>query len=125
MSTDRPTETRKCHYCKKAGHVIRDFRKKKSDDARRNQHPVTQQVTTKVADQPKESPDPYDLLFSSDSEDGEAVKQIMVTDKGSRAQHARVSISGVPANGVINTGADITIIGGELFARVAVAARLA
>ena len=41
MSTDRPTETRECHYCKKAGHVVRDCRKKKSDDAHRNQHPVT------------------------------------------------------------------------------------
>ena len=48
----------------------------------------------------------------------------MVTDKGSRAQYARVSVSGVPANGVIDTGADITIIGGELFARVAAAACL-
>ena len=46
----------------------------------------------------------------------------MVTDKGSRAQHARVSISGVPANRVIDTGADITIIGDELFAWVAAAA---
>lgn len=123
-SNDRPTESRKCHYCKKAGHVIRDCRKKKSDDARRNQHPVAKQVTTKAADQPEESPDPYDLLFSSDTEDEEAVKQIVVTDKGSRAQYARVSVSGVPANGVIDTGADITIIGGELFARVAAAAHL-
>ena len=32
-STDKPTEARKCHYCKKTGHVIRDCRKKKSDDA--------------------------------------------------------------------------------------------
>ena len=28
---DSPPETRKCHYCKKIGHVIRDCRKKKSD----------------------------------------------------------------------------------------------
>ena len=27
-STDKPTEARKCHYCKKTGHVIRDCRKK-------------------------------------------------------------------------------------------------
>ena len=52
------------------------------------------------------------------------MKQIVVTDKGSKAQHARVSVNGVPANGVIDTAADITIIGGELFARVAAAARL-
>ena len=81
-------------------------------------------MTTKVTDQPKESPDPYDLLFSSDSEAGETVKQIVVTDKGTRAQHARVSISGIPANRVIDTRADITIIDSELFAQVAAAARL-
>ena len=85
---------------------------------------MTKQVTTTAANQPEESPDPYDLLFSSDSEDEEAVKQIVVTDKGSKAQHARVSVNGVPANGVIDTAADFTIIGGELFARVAAAARL-
>ena len=50
------------------------------------------------------------------------MKQIVVTDKGSKAQHARISILGVPANGVIDTGADITIVGGELFDWVAAAA---
>ena len=69
--------------------------------------------------------DPYDLLFSSDSEVEEAVKQIVVADKGSKAQHASVSVSvnGVSANGV-DTGADITIMGSKLFAQVAAAARL-
>ena len=47
-----------------------------------------------------------------------------MADKGSKAQHSRVSVQGVPANGVIDTGADITIVGGELFARVAAAAHL-
>ena len=100
--------------------MIHDCRKKKSDDACRNQHPVAKQVMTKVADQPEESPDPYDLLLSFDTEDEEVVKQIVVTDKGSRAQYACVSVSGVPANGVTDTGADITIIGSELFAWVAI-----
>ena len=100
---------------------MRDCRKKKSDDARRNQQPLAKQVTT---NQPQKYRDPFDLLFSSDSEGEEAVRQIVVTDKSSRAQHARVSVQGVPANGVIDVGADITIMGGELFARVAAAARL-
>ena len=100
-----------------------DCKKKKSDDAHRNQQPVTQQVTNGVR-QPQESPNQYDLLFSSDSENEEVVKQIVVTDKGSKAQHARVSVQGVPTTEVIDTGADITIMGGELFARVAAAAHL-
>ena len=69
-------------------------------------------MTTKVTDQPEESLDPLDLLFSSDSEDEEAIRQVVVTDKGSKTQHARVSVQGVPASGLIDTGADITIIGG-------------
>ena len=52
------------------------------------------------------------------------MKQIVVIDSGSKAQHACVGIQGVPARGIIDTGADITIMGGELFARVAAAARL-
>ena len=123
-STDKPTEARKCHYCRKTGHVIRDCRKNKSDDVCRSQQPVTKQVTTGDSGQPQGSPNPYDLLFSSDSEDEEVVKQTVVTDKGSKAQHARVSIQGVPTNAVIDTGADITIMGGELFDQIAAAAHL-
>lgn len=123
-STDKPTEAWKCHYCKRTGRLIWECRKK-NDDARRNQQqPVMKQVTTGAPSQPQDSPDPYDLLFSSDSEDEDVVKQIVVTDKGSKAQYACVSVQGVPANGVIDTGADITIMGGELFARVAAAACL-
>ena len=41
-----------------------------------------------------------------------------------KGQHARVEIQGVPTEGVVDTGADITIIGGDLFKRVAAVARL-
>ena len=44
--------------------------------------------------------------------------------KGSRARYARVEVQGVLAQGVVVSGADITIIGGELFRRVAVVAHL-
>ncbi len=45
-------------------------------------------------------------------------------DKGSVPQKACVDIQGVPAEGVIDSGADITIMGGDLFKKVAAAARL-
>ena len=60
---------------------MRDRQQKKSDDARQ---PVTKQVTTNVGDGPKKVPDPCDLLFSSDL-DGDSVKQVIVTDKGSKS----------------------------------------
>lgn len=64
---------------------------------------------------------PISLLFC-DSEEG--VKQIHVTDGGNRSQLARVDVHGVPANGVVDTAADITIMGGKLFALVATVAKL-
>ena len=53
-----------------------------------------------------------------------AVKQVRVQGTGSKAQRASVDIQGVPALGVIDSGADITIIGGELFRKVASVANL-
>ena len=47
-----------------------------------------------------------------------------VRDKGSRQRCARVEVQGVEAWGVVDTGADITIMGGELFKKVATVARL-
>ena len=64
--------------------------------------------------------DPLSLLDSSDSD----VNVVRVNDRGSKPQFAVVLIQGVPATGVIDTGADITIIGGELFQKVAAAARV-
>ena len=47
-----------------------------------------------------------------------------IEDKGSKSCQAKVSIQGVPASGVINSGADITIMGPDLFKGVTAAARL-
>ena len=45
-------------------------------------------------------------------------------DSRSRLQLARVIIHDVPADGLVDTAADITIVGGKLFALVASAAKL-
>ena len=66
----------------------------------------------------------YSYLHSSDSEDADGVRQVRVVDKGSRPQRTRVLLEGVPAAGVIDSGADITIMGEDLLKRVAAAARL-
>ena len=47
-----------------------------------------------------------------------------MADKGSITQCVKVQIQGTPAYGLIDTGADITIIGGKLFKKVATVARL-
>ncbi len=58
-----------------------------------------------------------ELLISSSDE--EQVNRVIVHDQGSVVQ-----LQGVQAVGVIDSGSDITIMGAELFARVALAARL-
>ena len=65
------------------------------------------------------------LLSSSDeSESGANTRLVCVQDLGSRPQCVRVDVQGVPAEGIIDSGADITIMGGELFRRVAAVAKL-
>ena len=71
---------------------------------------------------PMGSADPLSYLYSSDSEG--QVDTIQVSDEGSRPQYVNVKIQGMPTSGIIDTGADITIMGGELFKKVATTARL-
>ena len=49
---------------------------------------------------------------------------VRLTDKGSKPQCVRLMIEGVPAYGVIDSGADITIMGGVLFKKVAAVTKL-
>ena len=65
--------------------------------------------------------DPLSWLYT-DSEG--TVDTVRVSDKGSRPQYVNIQVQGVPTTGVIDTGADITIMGGNLFKKVAAAARL-
>lgn len=71
---------------------------------------------------PMGSGNPLLYLYTSDSEG--QVDTIRVNDEGSGPQYVNVEIQGVRTSGIIDTGADITIMGGELFKKVATAARL-
>jgi len=62
--------------------------------------------------------DPVENLYS-DSDEEQEVRMVQVTDKGSHSQCAEVFIQGVPAEELVDSGADITIMGGELFKKVA------
>ena len=67
---------------------------------------------------------PENLLYSdSDSETAKSYT-LRVADGGSIAQCVKVQVQGVPAYGLIDTGADISIIGGKLFKKVTTVARL-
>ena len=45
-------------------------------------------------------------------------------DQGSHPQHAKVVIGGVPMEGVVDSGSDITILGGEMLKLVVTVAKL-
>lgn len=67
-----------------------------------------------------------DCLFSStsDSEDAGDVKTVTISDEGSRVVRAPVKVSGDRVLGIVDTGADITIVGGNLFWKIALQSRL-
>ena len=123
------SEGRRCYQCKKPGHIMKDCPQKKTESSRSSRDARTQQVSSEgtssstqsaIAPTPSE---PLSLLFS-ESEEEDGVRQVTVNDSGSHCQLARVNISRVPADGVVDTAADITIMGGKLFALVAATARL-
>jgi hypothetical protein len=85
------------------------------------------QIHTNYPDGPlssqTESTDVWDFLLSS-SDDETDVCTVQIDDKGSMPQCVPVQLQGVPVYGVIDTGADITILGENLFKKVATIAKL-
>ena len=61
-------------------------------------------------------------MYSSDDSDG--VNLVGITDKGSRSRCVAIEVHGVPVDDVIDTGADISIMGGEVFRKIAAVAKL-
>lgn len=50
--------------------------------------------------------------------------EVQIRRKGSRSQQVSIFLQGVPTTGVVDSGADITIINGAQLKRVAAAAKL-
>ena len=138
---------RRCYNCSKVGHLAKDcraprtesrgqetgrwsngagYKKNTSGGAKR----VSTSVQTRSGDEvvePQASQEEADVnscLYSSDSEETGGVHQVRVMDKGSHPQCTEVLLEGVPALGVINSGADITIMGKYLLKRAAAVAKL-
>ena len=89
---------------------------RKADARRVNADELNRDTAHTTADD-----DPLTYLHSSDSDE---VCLVRVHDQGSRPRRAEILVQDVFATGVIDTGADITIMGGSLFKKVAAAAKL-
>ena len=84
---------------------------------------ATNMVSSEEAEAAPQPEDPFGFLLS-DSDNEDIVSLVRVQDKGSKSQTAMVEVAGVPVHGIVDTGADITIMGPELFKKVAAIAKL-
>ena len=126
------TNQKRCYICNSLNHLANQCRSSRTESTGRTgstgnpprnpTQPVTRQVVAQNGSAEDIPTNPLNLLLSDPEDD--AVCQIRITDQGSGTRSAKVEIQGVPARGIIDTAADITIMGGQLFKEVASVARL-
>ena len=126
-STGKPP--RECYICGKTDHLAKQCRQRKSEsnpmeDKKHKKGKETTAITkTIISTSQRDTTDPLNFL-SSDSDTDGSINLVRITDQGSHLRKVTVEIAGVPATGLVDTGADITIMGPDLFKKVAAVAGL-
>ena len=112
----------KCHKCGDYGHMARECKAPKKESSGKSKGQNGTPAKTNVVDsRPVNHNDPRSYLYS---EPAGGRSLVHVKDDGSVRHYASVDIQGVKVKGLVDTGADITIMGGDLFKRVASVAKL-
>ena len=111
--------SRRCCKCDRPGHLAWDSAKSKSDTSGKKPAAAsTRKVSTCM------EKEVMSYLESSSDSDNPRVNIVRVKDTGSKARFTRVQTQGVSMFRIVDRGADITIMGGNMFNKVASVARL-
>ena len=118
---------RECYVCGKTDHLAKQCRQRKSESNPTEDKKWKKETTATTnairSTNKQEISDPMNFLCSDSDTDG-SINVVSITDQGSHLRTATVEIAGVPATGLVDTGADITIMGPEVFKKVAAVAGL-
>ena len=113
----------RCWNCSQSGHPAKDcpaIKRESTGSARQKPSLGAKAIQSTSVEDPLTC-----LLPDSESDsDGDGLKAVTVADEGSKSQKAKVIVGGVPLSGIIDSGADITIMGGLAFKQVAAVAKL-
>ena len=124
-TAEKPTDKKsiKCWNCDRTGHIAANCRKPRRESGGRSADRRPGGKVDMVQSSPARD-DPMQYLQSDGSDDETEIRQVRVHDRGSKSRCVRVVVQGVPMYGIVDTAADITIMGGEAFKQVAAAAKL-
>ena len=110
----------KCWNCEKVGHQAKDCQLPKRESTGQSGQTLGAKM---VQSGSKEDPVSY-LLSDSDDDEEPRVGLVKITDGGSKCQRTKVTVGGVPLLGIVDSGADVTIMDGVAFKQVASVAKL-